>query len=113
MDTSSACTSRCRLSTREVSTTSLVAESVSVRRVTFHVYKGRAYHAMCMKPYDHTRLTASDVQRELAWGKCTSRHVTEACLKRVRERDNDVHAFVCLNQNALTEADAAGTGCQR
>lgn len=53
-------------------------------------------------------LSASELQRQLASGRLTSRAATEALLSRIERLDDQVQAFVCLNDRALREADAAG-----
>ena len=53
---------------------------------------------------DLTRLTAADLAARLASGEVSSVEATEAHLARIRAVDGDVHAFLHVNDGAVTAA---------
>jgi len=56
---------------------------------------------------DLTRLSASDLSTELRAGRTTSVAVTSACLDRIGEVDDDVHAFLHVDGEGALQAAAS------
>ena len=61
---------------------------------------------------DLTRLSASELSTELRAGRTTSVAVTSACLDRIGEIDDDVHAFLHVNTEGALQV-AAGVDRRR
>ncbi len=52
-------------------------------------------------------LTLSEAKNGLNSGEFTSRQLVQSCLDQIKKHDSIIHAFLCLNENALQEADRA------
>ena len=58
-----------------------------------------------MNPYE---LTIGQARAELDGGKLSSRELTESCLARIKDVDEDIHSFILVTEEeALKQADAA------
>ncbi|MEX2010390.1 MAG: Asp-tRNA(Asn)/Glu-tRNA(Gln) amidotransferase subunit GatA [Parcubacteria group bacterium] len=56
---------------------------------------------------DLSTLTIVKARQALTKGEFTARELTEACISATKEKDNDIHAFLEVFDDALTQADEA------